>query len=79
MQCTGEGHDRNSTAFGGHQYALAAALAPVSHGRLICVFVHGGAMALGSLATDCDAILDSGFPGAQVSFLPRLLLCNDHS
>ena len=65
VACEGEGHDRNSTAFGGHQYALAAALAPVSHGRLICVFVHGGAMALGSLATDCDAILDAGFPGTQ--------------
>ena len=65
VACEGEGHDRNSTAFAGHQYALAAALAPVSHGRLICVFVHGGAMALDSLATDCDAILDAGFPGTQ--------------
>jgi hypothetical protein len=64
VACEGEGHDRNSTAFGGHQYELAAALAAVSP-RMICIIVHGGSLTLGSLTTHCDAILDAGYPGAQ--------------
>ena len=64
VACEGEGHDRNSTAFGGHQYQLAAAVSAVCP-RVICVIVHGAAMALGSLLHDCDAILDVGYPGAQ--------------
>ena len=66
VACEGEAHDRNSTMFGGHQYDLAAALAQsVTKTPLVCVFVHGGAMALGDLPIHCDAIIDAGFPGTQ--------------
>ena len=64
IACEGEGHDRTSIEFAGHQLDLAAALAATGT-PLVCVLVHGGSMALRSLLTDCNAIVDAWFPGAQ--------------
>ena len=60
------GHDRTSIALPGNQYTLATALAPAQTGGtpLLCVLMHGGSLKLGSLLTDCTAIIDAFFPGA---------------
>ncbi len=64
VACEGEFHDRTTIALAGKQLALAAALAATGK-PLICVLVHGGSLALDTLLSDCDAIVDSWFPGAQ--------------
>lgn len=64
VACEAEGHDRTSIEFAGQQLALAAALARTGT-PLVCVLVHGGSMAMRSLLDDCDAIVDTWFPGAQ--------------
>eukprot|EP00937_MAST-01D_sp_MAST-1D-sp2_P005271 g5271.t1 len=66
VACEGEGSDRTSIAMPGRQAGLAAALARNETGSpLVCVLVHGGSLALGSLLRDCDALLDAYYPGCQ--------------
>jgi beta-glucosidase len=61
-----EGHDRSSAKFAGHQLGLAAAMRmSVTGVPLICVLIHGASMILGTLTTNCDAIVDGWQPGGQ--------------
>eukprot|EP00936_MAST-01D_sp_MAST-1D-sp1_P000772 g772.t1 len=61
-----EGHDRTSISLAGNQYALAKAISQAQTGTpLVCVLVHGGSIALGSLMQSCDAIVDLWYPGQQ--------------
>lgn len=64
VACEGEGHDRTSIDFAGHQLDLVHALA-ATPAVVVCVLVHGGSMALASLLDDCDAIVDTWFPGGE--------------
>jgi beta-glucosidase len=64
VACEGEGHDRTSIEFAGYQLELAATMRAVGV-PLVCVLVHGGSMALRTLLSDCDAIVDAWYPGAQ--------------
>jgi len=64
VACEDESHDRTSIAVPGKQADLAAALKATGT-PLICVLIHGGSLALGSLLENCDAILDAFFPGVQ--------------
>merc|ERR1712013_60621 len=62
-----EGHDRSVIELPGHQNDLVSAFA-CQYGNdsaipLICVLIHGGTLALGSAATQCDAVVDAWYPG----------------
>lgn len=62
-----EFHDRSSMDLPANQYVLVhqvkQAMQPSA--PLICVLVHGGAVSMKNLLTDCDAILDTFYPGSQ--------------
>ena len=64
--CESEAHDRTAIELPGRQAELAAALkvatAPAG-APLVCVLVHGGAVALGEALGACDAIVDLWVPG----------------
>ena len=67
--CESEAHDRTRIELPGQQAAVAAALADADAGRnktpLICVLLHGGAIALGAARDACDAIVDLWVPGQE--------------
>eukprot|EP01084_Bolivina_argentea_P317679 550831_1 len=61
-----EGHDRTVIELPGMQNELVAVIANNSATQSvpkICVLIHGGTMALGKAASECDAILDAWYPG----------------
>ena len=64
--CEGEGTDRSRIELPGNQTKLVAALrAAAPHKPLIGLLIHGGALALGSAATDLDAVVDAWYPGMK--------------
>ena len=58
-----EGHDRKTIELPGNQNALVSAIYKQNNGKvpIICVLIHGGTVALGSAADQCDAILDAWY------------------
>jgi hypothetical protein len=67
--CESEAHDRTTIEIPGKQADVATALAAasVSNGAapLVCVLLHGGAIALGAALDACDAIVDLWVPGQE--------------
>ena len=64
--CEGEGTDRSRIELPGNQTKLVAALrAAAPHKPLIGLLIHGGSLALGSAATDLDAVVDAWYPGMK--------------
>ena len=63
--CESEAHDRTTIELPGKQLAVVAAIRKsLTQGApLVCVLVHGGAVALGQATDDCDAIVDLWVPG----------------
>jgi len=61
--CEAEMHDRTTIELPGQQVALVQALRKASAKPLICVLIHGGAVALGSALEACDGIVDLWVPG----------------
>jgi beta-glucosidase len=61
--CEAEAHDRTTIELPGKQIDVALAMRAATKGPLVCVLVHGGAVALGAAAVACDAILDLWVPG----------------
>ena len=63
-----EGHDRSVIELPGNQNALVTEIynnnkANNINAPIICVLIHGGTLALGTAADECDAILDAWYPG----------------
>ena len=58
-----EGHDRSTIELPGNQNALVTAIYNQNKGKvpIICVLIHGGTLALGAAADQCDAILDAWY------------------
>lgn len=63
--CEGEGTDRINIELPGNQTELVAALREAARPGvpLVGVLIHGGALALGTVADDLDAVLDAWYPG----------------
>jgi beta-glucosidase len=61
--CESESHDRTAIELPGKQVALVQALRGSSSKPLVCVLVHGGAVAIGDAANACDAVVDLWVPG----------------
>jgi len=61
--CESEAHDRTEIELPGRQVEVVLAMRAATKGPLICLLVHGGAVALGSAVDACDAILDLWVPG----------------
>lgn len=60
-----EGHDRKVIELPGNQNQLVSEIYKQNNGSvpIICVLIHGGTLALGSAADECDAIVDAWYPG----------------
>ena len=61
-----EGHDRTTIELPGHQNDLVSTIANNTATKsvpIVCILIHGGTLALGSAATECDAIIDAWYPG----------------
>ena len=63
--CESEEHDRTTIELPGKQADVAVALAASNGTPLVCVLLHGGAIALGAALDACDAIVDLWVPGQQ--------------
>jgi beta-glucosidase len=64
--CESEAHDRTAIELPGRQAEVAVALAASSGSTpLVCVLLHGGAIALGAAIDACDAIVDMWVPGQE--------------
>jgi beta-glucosidase len=61
--CESESHDRTAIELPGKQVAVVQALRAATTAPLVCVLVHGGAVALGAAVDACDAIVDLWVPG----------------
>lgn len=61
--CESEAHDRTEIELPGNQVKLVLAMRSATRGPLICLLIHGGAVALGEASDACDAILDLWVPG----------------
>jgi beta-glucosidase len=64
----GEGHDRDQVELPGNQRQLVSALRQALDGAnskapLVVVLLHGGTLALQTVLTDADAIIDAWYPG----------------
>ena len=60
-----EGHDRSNIELPGHQNDLVTDIYNNNNGSvpIICVLIHGGTLALGTAADQCDVVLDAWYPG----------------
>lgn len=56
-----EGHDRKVIELPGNQNKLVSEIYAQNNGSapIICVLIHGGTLALGSAADECDAVVES--------------------
>jgi len=64
--CESEMHDRTTIELPGKQVDVVKAAKAALGGRpLVCVLVHGGAIALGDAKGVCDAIVDLWVPGQR--------------
>jgi len=61
--CESESHDRTVIELPGQQVELVQALRDATTNPLVCVLIHGGAVALGDANDACDAIVDLWVPG----------------
>eukprot|EP01084_Bolivina_argentea_P002563 4742_1 len=68
-----EGHDRSTIELPGHQNDLVTQIYTNKQSKniaapFICVLVHGGTLALGDAATQCDAVVDAWYPGQMGAY-----------
>jgi len=77
--CEAEALDRSTIELPGKQVELVRAMRAASEAPLLCLLIHGGAVALGDAADACDAILDLWVPGQMAGVALTDILFGDVS
>merc|ERR1712194_375459 len=77
--CEAEAHDRSTIELPGKQVELVRGMRAASEAPLLCLLIHGGAVALGDAADACDAILDLWVPGQMAGVALTDILFGDMS
>jgi beta-glucosidase len=77
--CESESHDRTRIELPGKQIDVVLAMRKATKGKLVCLLVHGGAVALGAAFDACDGILDLWVPGQMAGAALADILFGDFS
>ena len=73
------GHDRSTLDLPENQYELITQLRAATKLPLIVVLIHGGTLALHSIPTQADGLLDAWYPGQMGAYGIVDVLFGDHN